>query len=172
MTLKETPRELAATLSGRRRELVRYLRSRLPSEDDAGDLAQEAYLRLLRLKDDHLILNPEAYLFRIASNLVHEYWLRAKSDAAETGYELDELTGNMQTPEILAGQRQVLDELERAIALLPQVQQSVILLHRRDGKTYEEIAGDLQISRDMVKKHLGKALARCRAYLALRKYEY
>ncbi len=41
-------------------DLLRYLTSRLPNGEDAKDLAQEAYLRLLR--------HPEPYLFRIAAS--------------------------------------------------------------------------------------------------------
>ena len=156
------------SLSGRHRDLVLFLRSRLPNEEDAKDLAQETYLRLLRLNGDHLIRKPEAYLFRIASNLVHEFWLNASSGRPVSTHDPDELPSGMQSTEELADHEQAIDDLKRALAVLPEVQRYVVLMHRRDGKTYEEIAEDLQISRDMVKKHLGKALARCRQYLLLR----
>lgn len=165
---RESRRELVTFLSGRHRDLVRYLQSRLPTEDDARDLAQEAYLRLLRLDDDRLVRNPEAYLFRIASNLVYEFWLNAKPGRLSSAREPDELPTSVQGPETLAEHEQAMDDLKRVLAVLPPVQRHVLLLHRRDGKTYEEIAGNLQISRDMVKKHLSKALARCRQYLTLR----
>ena len=167
-----SPRDLVKSLSGRHLELVRFLNLRLPNQDDARDLAQEAYLRLLRLKGDHYIRHPEAYLFRIASNLVHEYWLAARSDSIDATCEPDDLPSTLQSPEMLASQQETLGELKRAIQFLPPIQQAVIVLHRRDGKTYVEIATELGISRDMVKKHLSKALARCRQYLELRKHEY
>ncbi len=172
MGTSASPRELVQSLSGRHLELVRFLRMRLPNQDDARDLAQEAYLRLLRLSDNHYIRHPEAYLFRIAANLVHEYWLAARSDSIDAASEPDDTASNTLSPEVLAGQQQALDHLKRAIQFLPQIQQAVIVLHRRDGKTYKEIAVELGISRDMVKKHLSKALARCRQYLKLRKHEY
>lgn len=172
METSASPRDLAQSLAGRHLELVRFLSSRLPNQDDARDLAQEAYLRLLRLNDDHYIRHPEAYLFRIASNLVHEFWLAARSESIDATCEPDDFPSNLQSPEALAGQQEVLGELKRAIQFLPPIQQSVIVLHRRDGKTYDEIANELAISRDMVKKHLSKALARCRHYLELRKHEY
>ena len=172
MTIDSTPKDLAASLTGRHRELVRYLRVRLPSDDDAQDLAQEAYLRLLRLSDDHMIRHPEAYLFRIASNLIHEFWLSSRVGSVETLAEPDDLPSQVEQPEVLASQEQALSALGQAIKLLSPIQRSVVILHRRDGKTYEEIATELNISRDMVKKHLGKALARCREYMILRKHDY
>lgn len=168
---KATPRELAESLSGKHSELVRFLRMRLPSEDDARDLAQEAFLRLIRLSDDHFLQHPEAYLFRIASNLVYEYWLRSKPGITDPDTEPENLPSRQPTPETLVGQQQALGELQRVIDVLPPIQREVVLAHRRDGKTYAEIALDLEISRDMVKKHLGKALARCRQCLILAKHE-
>lgn len=171
MRSQPTPFELAETLSGRHRELVNYLRSRLPCNADAQDIAQEAYLRLLRLSDDRLIQHPEAYLFRIASNLVHEFWLSSRTVTGDGATDPDELAADERRPEDIANQKQALDALGRAIELLPPIQQTTILLHRRDGKTYDEIAAELGISRDMVKKHLSKALARCRQYMELRQHE-
>ncbi len=171
MKTQLTPFEVAETLSERHRELVNFLQLRLPCNADAQDIAQEAYLRLLRLGDDRLIEHPEAYLFRIASNLVHEFWLSPRTIASKAASDPDELSTDDPQPEDAADQVQTLDALGRAIELLPPIQQSTIILHRRDGKTYDEIASELGISRNMVKKHLGKALARCRQYLELRKYE-
>ena len=44
-------------------DLLRYLASRLPNGEDAKDLAQETYLRLLRGNRGELVRHPEAYLF-------------------------------------------------------------------------------------------------------------
>src|SRR6266446_9503885 len=43
------------------------------SASEAAELAQEAHLRMLQIKDIDAIRNPESYLFRIAVNLAHEY---------------------------------------------------------------------------------------------------
>jgi DNA-directed RNA polymerase specialized sigma24 family protein len=40
---------------------------------DATDLAQEVYLRMLRIADTDAILNLEAYLFGVASNVAKEH---------------------------------------------------------------------------------------------------
>ncbi len=145
-------------------DLIRYLRSRLPNGEDARDLAQEAYLRLLRLEQGDLVRNPEAYLFRIASNLVHEYWLKGQRTVTANPDEvdLDTLTAPDDPPDIQTGQREAIAALDRVLRALPPVHQQVVLMHRRDGMTYSEIAEKLEISPHMVKKHLSKGLARCR----------
>ncbi|MDE2052995.1 MAG: hypothetical protein KGL45_03465 [Gammaproteobacteria bacterium] len=55
--------ELAAR-HGRR--LSRFLAARLRNAADIADLAQEVYLRLLRVERHDQIRNPEAYLLTIA----------------------------------------------------------------------------------------------------------
>ena len=49
---------------------------------DAAELAQEVYLRLLRIPDVATIRNPEAYLYTVAGNLLREQALQQRRDAA------------------------------------------------------------------------------------------
>src|SRR5262249_10608490 len=56
---------------------MRFFASRLPNSSDAPDLVQEDYMRILRLDRPHLTRSPEAYLFPIATNIAHEYRLKA-----------------------------------------------------------------------------------------------
>lgn len=44
---------------------------------DAEDLAQEVYLRLLRVEDLDAIEQPQAYLYRMARNIAAEWRARA-----------------------------------------------------------------------------------------------
>jgi RNA polymerase sigma-70 factor (ECF subfamily) len=41
----------------------------------------------------------------------------------------------------------------------------VLLLHRREGMTYEEIGAQVGISTSMVKKYLAQGLQHCRLHL-------
>src|SRR5437868_9304116 len=62
-------------------DLVRFIARRLRSVADARDLAHEAYVRLLRVKRKDLIRDPQAYLDRIAANILYEFELKRKADA-------------------------------------------------------------------------------------------
>ena len=56
-----------------RRSLQTFFYRRIRTKSDAADLAQEGYVRMLRVNDIDAIRNPERYLYTVASNLVKEY---------------------------------------------------------------------------------------------------
>src|SRR5687768_1272079 len=60
--------------------LHRFLMRRLHNHDNAQDLAQEVYLRLLRVDNGELIRDPLAFLYRIALNLVYEFNLHKRRE--------------------------------------------------------------------------------------------
>ena len=55
-----------------RTALQAFFFRRLRTKADAADLAQEVYLRILRVNDPDTIRNPQAYLFAVAGNLLKE----------------------------------------------------------------------------------------------------
>src|SRR5258708_40357295 len=58
-----------------RNALQAFFYRRIKTKHDAADLVQEGYLRILRVKDADAILNPEGYLYTVASNLVHGHYV-------------------------------------------------------------------------------------------------
>jgi len=158
MSSRETAR-INDVFEKRYADLVRYLRYRLPNAEDARDLAQEAFFRLLRRSQDTLLQNPEAYLFRIASNLAYEQRLKHTTDPLPQD---DDLIDPASETEAGAERQQRLERLSRILQALPALPRAALILQRRDGMTYSEIAAELNISTHMVKKHLFVALVRCR----------
>jgi RNA polymerase sigma-70 factor (ECF subfamily) len=157
-----------AAVAGRYgRQLRRYLSSRLRQSRDAPDLAQETYLRLLRVERHDLIRNPEAYLFTIANNLLHEHALRqaAAPPTVDIDALLNELHASQPDPQEQAQTQQRMLELERALERLSPKAQATLLMHRRDGYSLDEIGRCLGVSRAMAKKYLAKALVHCRTWL-------
>ena len=144
-------------------DLLRFLARRVRCAADARDLAQEAYVRLLRLERKDLIRDPQAYVYRVASNLLHEFALkhRAEGDGMRRWTEEQAIADPSPSADrgadamyIGAKLRDVLDELT------PKCR-AVLILHRRDGMTYEEIGELLEISPSMVKKYLAIGLRHC-----------
>src|ERR1700756_288112 len=78
----ETNRLVEGLAQGCGNDLVRFIARRLRSVADARDLAHEAYVRLLRVKRKDLIRDPRAYLYRTPANLLYEFELKKKADAA------------------------------------------------------------------------------------------
>jgi DNA-directed RNA polymerase specialized sigma24 family protein len=71
--MEENRRDFWAQKSSEYRSaLNRYFRRQVSDPADAEDLAQEVYLRLLRVEQNATIQNPEAYLYTIAVNLLRE----------------------------------------------------------------------------------------------------
>jgi RNA polymerase sigma-70 factor (ECF subfamily) len=145
-------------------ELHRFLMRRLQSSQHAQDLAQEAYLRLLRVERAELVRQPRAYLYRIAVNLILEFRLRARrepivfdSDAlAEAAEQISEAPAD-------EGERAAdAQQIELILDQLPPLYRAIFVLRKRDGLSYQEIAEQLEISVHTVKKYLARAVAKCR----------
>ena len=142
---------------------------RIQHRPDAAELAQEVYVRMLRLNDTEAIRNPEAYLYTVASNLAKENMVLERRRAAtididdashhEQLAELSDVNGQIDTEQRVKRLREVLRQL-------PPKCHAVVVLQYWRGMSYEEIAAQLGISTHMVKKYLTQALAHCRRRMA------
>ncbi len=155
---------LAARLfAARGRDLLRYLRQRVRVDADARDLAQETYLRFIRLAKPDRIENPEAYLYRIASNLLWEHQLRERGQAGRA--QIAESPVDEYTPFDSSVSDDLIREVRGVLGELAPMPKTILILHMRDGLTYAEIGRHVGLSIAMIKRHLGTALAHCRTRL-------
>jgi RNA polymerase sigma-70 factor (ECF subfamily) len=146
--------------------LVRYLRHRIGSDADARDIAQEAYFRLLRYRENQDLQSLRALLFRIATNLVGMRIRTARTHRWAHHQSLDPeiaLPANDPSYERQVFGEQRLNKLMAVIKSLPTKCQQVFVLSRFHDMGYPEIAARCGISEKMVEKHITKALAICRA---------
>lgn len=146
-------------------DLHRFLLWRLRNEQTAQELAQEAYLRLLRIERSDLIRKPRAYLYRIALNLVYELRLKEKRELVTFDSEmldgLAEITGSG-SPDEQDARAADMQQIEAILEQLPPLYRAIFVLRKRDGMSYPEIARQLDISVHTVKKYLARAVAMCR----------
>lgn len=149
--------------------LRRFLASRLRSAAaDASDLVQEVFLRLLRIDRHETIRSSESYLFTIAFHVLHQHAMRraATPETMDVAALVEELaSGPDNDPVGRAETQQRLEALQGALQELSPKAQAVLLLHRRDGYSLEEIGTQLGVSRAMAAKYLAKALLHCRQRL-------
>jgi RNA polymerase sigma factor (sigma-70 family) len=141
-----------------------YLAGRLRNAADVGDLAQEIFLRLLRVERHDLIGRPEAYLFTVASHVVHQHTLNQASfpesrDPIELAADPQLIVDSDPAAHLHLEQR--LEALDLALRRLSPKTRAAFILHRQDGCTVDEVAARLGISRSSVKKHLAKAMIHC-----------
>lgn len=132
---------------------------------DAQDLAQEVYVRMLRLKDTEAIRNPELYLYTVANNLVKEHAVAERRLTAAD--DVDDFTIQEQLAELPRFENEIdtderIKRLRLALAELSPKCRAAVVLQYRNGMSYEEIGEKLGVSSNMVKKYLAQALDHCR----------
>jgi len=157
---------LAALFREHNRELVGFLCTRLRSEQDAREVAQEAYARLLQLDQPGAISLLRAYLFKIAGNLAIDR-LRHRSTCrnAEPKLALWDEHAENPTPEQLASRRQEAQLISSYLEELPERPRQAFLLYRVHDLSIDEVAARLGVTDRMVRHYIVKVMAHCRARL-------
>lgn len=149
-----------------RHGLLSFLRQRLNNKDDAEDVLQETYIRLIQHYREELDERTASTLiFRIGANAANDLVRRRRARHAGDHCSVDKvaLVSDEPTQERRESARQELALLYDAIAELPPKCRQVFLLNRVQHMTYPEVAKYCGISVKMVEKHIGKALAVLRA---------
>lgn len=140
--------------------LLRYFRRHVADRDEAHDLVQEAFLKLMTARPPGGIRDPNAFLQRIARNILFNRrrhlarWRRLLSNVPLD--EIEVSAAPEQDQWIEAGQ--VMDQYRRALAALPARTRTIFLLHRVDELTYLQIADRLGVSAKTVEYHMASAL--------------
>lgn len=138
-----------------------WLRRSLGCSQQAADLAQDTFVRLLMRGKPISDRAPRALLVRVARGLVIDHWRR---DALERAY----LEALAQLPEASHPSPEVRHEamecLERIAGLLDGLKPTVreaFLLYQLGDLTYQQIARQLGISSRTVERHVASALLHC-----------
>ena len=154
-----TEPDLLSSFLRHQKELQQFLTYKVNCAETAADLIQETYLRIARHTADSEIVNPRAFLFRIADNLALDHLRsKARQDKRDGGLISDEIVCKQPQPDsALVGQQQM-ELFEKLIYELPPQCRTVFLLCRVEGKSYSEIAAELGISPRTVESHMHKAL--------------
>ena len=144
--MADRKRTLVERLFAEHRRPAVVLLSTHRTKSDAPDLAQEVYVRMLRVSDTDAIRNPELYLYTVASNLVKEHAVLDRWQAR--GVNLDEANIQQQLGELptLDGQLDVTQRVARLRTVLAQLSpkcRAAVILQYRHGL---ELPGDRRAS--------------------------
>ena len=145
--------------------LTGWLRRKLGCPENAADLAQDTFIRVLSAREAPTLIEPRAFLTTVAKRVLFNFYRRQDLERAY-------LEALAQMPEHVAPSEedraiilQTLLELDQLLDGLPKQVKRAFLLAQLDGLTYAQIGAHLGISIATVKRHLTKAAMRC--YLAL-----
>lgn len=146
-------------------ELLHFFRGRVSQTQDAADLAQESWSRLMRYRHGQTAVSLRKLLFAIARNVLNNHWRWHALHRIEepTDFATVDVASAAPSLERQWQARRHLDMLEATVAALPPKCRTVFLLSRVEGLSNAEVAQRCGISVKMVEKHLAKAIVQCRA---------
>ncbi len=152
---------VAELYHGHHHWLSGWLRRRLADVEQAADLAQDTFVRVLLSRDVGAIQEPRAFLTTVARRVLANHYRRAEIERAW----LETLAGLPEPvtppPETRLMILETLYELDRLLDGLPAAVRRTFLLSQLDGLGYAEIGARLGISVSTVKRHMSRAAMQC-----------
>ena len=141
--------------------LVRFLAVRLHSEEEAKEIAQEAYVKLLGLDEPDAVNHFRAYLFRVAANLAADRLRQRHRRAELRNIALAGTEATSPLPERVLDAQQELAIVREAVSELPAKCRTAFLLHKIHQIPLTETARRMELSVRMVRLYVARALAHC-----------
>ena len=119
---------------------------------NAEDLVQEAYLRLLQHPNPELVVNPRAFLYKTTLNLSIDHHrrqtTRERNQCIDSTIEdeIDHIIDRKTAPEEQLANCQELERLNQLLMTLPELTRYAFILHRLEGLSHHEVGQKLGIS--------------------------
>lgn len=154
---------IAALFQAHNRDLLRFLTCRLRSVQEAKEVAQEAYVRLLQLDQPGGVGYLRAYLFKTASNLAFDRMKSAARRGRVDQLEFFEGVENLApSPEGRVSAQQELATIMSIIDELPPRCRYAFIMHRFHGHSIAEVASLMNTPVRTVQWYVERALVLCK----------
>ncbi len=144
-------------------KLHRYVRSRINNEDDAEDLMQDVFLRLLEYSGNIIAESADKLAFSIASHAINDYLRHQYVKTSVHSHLSTVQTGvTNETENSIVGRD--MQRLERRLlTLMPPQRRQIYIMRIHQGKNTKEIAQSLQISSRTAENHFYIGIRQMRA---------
>lgn len=138
--------------------LLRFIAAKIGSMEEAEEVVQEAYVRLLQLDCPSTVSFLQAFLFKTASNLaIDRLRQRGRRSNVISLPEVDFAVFNLTPDRQLSGE-QAITIVNAAVTRLPPKCREAFLLHRVHEMHVEEIAKRMGIGVCMVRRYIARGL--------------
>jgi RNA polymerase sigma factor (sigma-70 family) len=140
--------------------LLTFISSRLNSPSEAREIAQEAYVKLLGLNDLKAVSYLQAYLYRIAGNLIADRMRRRETRTRHEHFVFfDEIDreNDIPSPEVQSIEQQERQILEVAVGELPPRLRLAFIRVELEGRSVKEVAAELHIKPESVRQFVHRS---------------
>lgn len=151
----EQDQRISDVVKRERSRLLNFIRRHAPDPDDAEDILQDVFYRLVEA--NRLLMPIEhvtGWLYRVARNRITDLFRKKEpenfSDIEiddEDGLQFEDLLPSPDAgPEAAYVRSLLLDELQRALAELPKDQREVFIAQEFEGRSFRQIADETGVS--------------------------
>ena len=149
-------------------ELLAFVSSRLGGKEEAEDIVQDVFVRLLQYSTPIMDTTLQALAYTIARNLMNDYY-RRKQWAVKHGMQpidnkLQAATADDEATRTLSVQ-EVTEFLERGLLRVPEKCRNLYRMHVYDGMKVSDISQETGENYKSVEYRLGIARKEIRKYL-------
>lgn len=141
--------------------LSTWLRKRLPCREQAADLAQDTFVKVLLNNKAAELREPRAYLTSVARSLMIDMFRRRSIEQAYHEVLAAQPEPVMDSPETREMIIEALMEIDRLLDSLGERGRTIFIMAQIEELSFAEIARQLKLSVNTVRKHFIRAMAQC-----------
>lgn len=140
-----------------------FFRKRTQNASEVDDLVQQVFVRLTQHLEKDAVRNPDAYIFKTASNTLRDYRRRERVRGRVIENTLDQVADSDEiesdfSPERVLISKEAMEIVAGTLRRLPLRTRTVFMLRCFEGLKYMEIAQLQNMSARTVERHIAQAL--------------
>lgn len=160
-----TSQLIADSYVGYHRQVYLYILHKVNSQEEAEDLSQDVFLRLMEYKQ---MLRPDTvkfFIYTISRNLVNDYLRRyyKKQEISSYMYDHAETCTSDTESRVISNDLAALEQCK--LSVLPAQRRKIYTMSRFEDKSIADISSELNLSHRTVENHLRIGRHEIREYI-------